>query len=115
MIGAVLESSSTICAIECERDSVATLPCLCFLKGESFMLIRTEGRSNPFAEISGIAGTWFFWGTIFGICVLATAQRVINAVNDAADSEYGADSVPPPAALPSGTPNPPNSAGSSGL
>ena len=79
------------------------------------MLIRTEGRSNPFTDLSRISGLWFMYGTIFGVCLLATAQRVINAVNDAADSEYGADSVPPPAALPSGTPNPPNSAGSSGL
>ena len=55
------------------------------------MLIRTEGRSNPLAEISSIAGFWFFWGTIFGICGLATAQRVIDAVSLPADSEHVAD------------------------
>ncbi len=55
------------------------------------MLIRTEGRSNPFAEISQIAGIWFCRGTIFGICALATAQRVINAVGLPADSKHAAD------------------------
>ena len=57
------------------------------------MLIRTEGGSSPFAEISGIAGTWFFWRTIFGICGLATVQRVINAVGLPVDSGQAADMV----------------------
>lgn len=51
------------------------------------MLIRTEGRSNPLTEISSIAAFWFFWGALFGICFLATAQRVINAIDPAIDVE----------------------------
>ena len=51
------------------------------------MLIRTEGRSNPLTEISSIAAFWFFWGALFGVCFLATAQRVIHAINPAVDAE----------------------------
>lgn len=49
------------------------------------MLVRSEGRSNPFSEISSIAAFWFFWGTVLGICLLATAQRVVVAVKAEAD------------------------------
>ena len=51
------------------------------------MLIRTEGRSNPLTEISSIAAFWFFWGTLFGVCFLATAQRVIHAIDPNVDVE----------------------------
>ncbi len=69
------------------------------------MLIRTEGRSNPLTEISSIAGFWFFWGTVFGICLLATAQRAIDAVGLPAESEHGSDTstVFGPSSLPPGS------------
>ncbi len=74
------------------------------------MLIRTEGRSNPLTEISGIAAFWFFWGAIFGVCFLATAQRVIHAIDPAVDAE-GNDALPtekgpPPSSLPPRSPAP---------
>ena len=81
------------------------------------MLIRTEGRSNPFLEISRISGIWFFWGTIFGICGLATVQRVVNAVSLPADSGQAADmmTISGTPALPLDSDVPPPSAGPSGL
>ena len=75
------------------------------------MLIRTEGRSNPLAEISSIASFWFFWGTLFGIFGLATAQRVIHAV----DPNAGQEQHGPSTEVPTDSPNPPASAGPSGL
>ena len=70
------------------------------------MLIRTEGNSNPFSEISRIGAFWFCWGSLFGICVLATAQRVIYAVSHDVDqnhinAERTMTSNPLPIALPS--------------
>lgn len=75
------------------------------------MLIQTEGRSNPLTEISSIAAFWFFWGVLFGVCFLATAQRVIHAIDPAVDAE-GNDALPtnnepPPSSLPPSSPTPP--------
>lgn len=62
------------------------------------MLVKTNGRSNPFTEISRIAGLWFFWGVIFGVCLVATAQRVVSCIESTT-------AIPPSAG-----PNPPVSA-----
>ena len=84
------------------------------------MLIRTKGRSNPLTEISSIAAFWFFWGALFGICFLATAQRVIDAATHSKDGEHVGGELPsgivtPTLGLPSGSANLPDNPSSSGL
>ena len=59
------------------------------------MLVRTNGNANPFAEISHIAGFWFFWGTVFGVCLLATAQRVVSYVDSTTAIPASAGVNPP--------------------
>lgn len=55
--------------------------------------VETEGRSNPFLEISAVVSHWFVVGVVCGAALLATAQYALQSLNQAVTQQAAAQST----------------------